>query len=188
MRIVNVPRVPLGHVPLDTALHRVFGEDTLRRMHGSSLKGGGAFREGRRSFSFKVAVDQVPTPIRRFFCGDQLRVTTRQTLQLKEDEYVVVNKLKLHFVGSEFFSIKPSFCLTKEQDGGVTLGGAVRHDAVLPPPLNGIAEEFMAMNTERELRALARTLYEAGALAFSPRPPTNGERGASAATPAAKKM
>lgn len=167
MKQLIVPRTRLrGQRDMNSALRAVFGPDMLRRVHGASTKVGD-FVDGKRSFKFAVSVDSVPPPIRKFFCGSELRVTTRQTLDQTTDpaKWTVTNKMKLHFVGSELFKLRPTFWLERDPDDGhVYLGGTVRHDAVLPPPLDGIAENFMMLNTRKELVHFATCLRDAGVL------------------------
>ncbi len=166
MKQLIVPRTRLrGQRDMATALHAVFGQAMLRRMHGPDTKASD-FVDGKRSFKFTVSVDSVPPPIRRFFCGNELRVTTRQIFdQTNPIKWTVTNRLKLHFVGSEFFKLRPTFWLERDpDDGNVYLGGMVRHDAVLPPPLDGIAENFMMLNTRKELMHFATCLRDAGLL------------------------
>lgn len=165
MKQLVLPRTRLrGQRDLPSALHAVFGPDMLRRVHGAGTKVG-EFVGGKRAFKFTVAVDNVPAPIRRFFCGSSLRVTTRQKLDQSEaTRWTVTNHMKLHFVGAEFFKLRPTFWLERDEDGGVSLGGTVRHDAILPPPLNGIAEGFMMLHSHKELRHFATCLHEAGVL------------------------
>lgn len=169
MKQLILPRTRLaGQRDMDGALHAVFGPGMLRKMHGPSTKAGTFDAHNKRVFKFTVAVDSVPLPIRKFFCGSQLGVTTRQTLERSADKFTITNRMKLHFVGAEFFKLRPVFWLEREQDGGVSLGGLVRHDAVLPPPLNGIAENFMMLNTRRELLHFAKCLHEEGLLEAEP--------------------
>lgn len=157
---------------LEGALHAVFGPRMLRKVHGASLRDAGPFdAEGRRAFRFAVQVGSVPRLIRRFFCGSELTVSARQTLDRADAaKWVVTNNLKMHFVGAQLFRLRPTFWLQRGEDGVVTLGGLVRHDAVLPPPLKGVAEGFMARNTQRELLHFASCLHEEGVIADLPRP------------------
>lgn len=147
-----MPDVDLGPLGLDAAFEAVFGAATLRAVHGPSLRGDLAFdARGQRRFQFDIDVSGHPAPVRAFFAGNTLGVTTRQrVLRPAPGRVQVDNRLKLHFVGSELFAVKPRFWL-QEAHGRVSLGGRVRHSAVLPPPLNGIAEEFMAANTRAQL-------------------------------------
>lgn len=170
MKQVLVPRTRLaGQRDFHGALNAVFGPAMLRRMHGPAVRVGAFDDRGHRTFKFVVPVDQVPAPIRTFFCGSQLGVTTRQALRKGVRAWTVTNSLKLHFVGSELFKIRPTFWLERDPaDGTIALSGCVRHDAVLPPPLCHIAEGFMALNSQRELLHFARCLHEAGLLEAVP--------------------
>ena len=166
MRVLVIPPVRIKRGSLDSAFDAVFGAAMLRRMHGADTQVG-PFDKNQRRFSFRVAVPEIPPQIRRFFCGKDLKVTTRQHLSITSTKWEVTNRLKLHFVGSEFFKLRPVFWLEhrpagEDQEDGVYLGGSVRHDAVLPPPLNGIAEAFMMASSEEELRRFGRCLAEAG--------------------------
>lgn len=155
---------------MEGALEAVFGVDVLRRVHGPSLRGEGPFdARGKRAFKFAVDVSAVPAPIRRFFCGKRMRITTRQTLAKKApDDWTITNALKMHFLGAELFKIRPQFWLREGTDGTVSLGGRVQHDARLPPPLCHIAEDFMALHTARELHRFAAHPREAGVLGPAP--------------------
>ncbi len=169
MKHLVLPRTRLaGQRDMDGALQAVFGPAMLRKMHGPGTKVGPFDAQGKRVFKFRVAVDSVPPPIRKFFCGSELGVTTRQTLERGADKCTVTNRMKLHFVGAEFFKLRPIFWLEREPDGGISLGGTVRHDAILPPPLNGIAENFMMLSSRKELMHFARCLHEEGLLEAEP--------------------
>lgn len=174
MKTLMLPRTRLAGVDgMEGALHAVFGPQMLRKMHGPATKVGHFDDRGDRRFKFRVKVDGVPPPIRRFFCGKELGITTRQHLDKTDDRWTVTNKMKLHFVGAEFFKLRPAFWLERDpaEPGAVFLGGTVRHDAVLPPPLNGIAENFMMLRSRVELMQFARCLAEEGLLAPEDLPP-----------------
>lgn len=168
MRQLVLPPVRVKRPSLDAAFDAVFGPAMLAQVHGPDTDVG-LFENNRRRFTFRVDVPEVPPAIRRFFCGKHLRVTTRQHLGIGPTRWQVTNRLKMHFVGSEFFKLRPVFWLEQRPavDGGhaeVYLGGAVRHDAVLPPPLNGIAEAFMMAGSEKQLRHFGRCLVQAGVI------------------------
>lgn len=165
MRQLVLSAVPVRRPCLQSAKEAVFGPEMLRRVHGPSLR----FQTGEdtahgRVFGFDVDVGDVPAPIRVFFCGKSLRVTTTQAVTETPSKIEVTNGLKLHFVGSELFKLRPSFWLERSPDGTVVLGGQVGHVAVLPPPLRGIAESFMLQNSERTLAHFGRCLAEAGVI------------------------
>lgn len=139
---------------LAQAFEAVFGEATLREVHGASLRAGAWAADGRRTLRFDVAVDGIPPEIRRFFCGRRMRVTTRQAVRRAADEWTVANSLKMHFLGAELFSIRPRFTL-RACGPTVELSGTVEHRARLPPPLGALAEELMARHSRREVDRFA---------------------------------
>lgn len=169
MKELVIPPTPLTKATMAEAFEAVFGVPMLRRVHGPDTAVTSFDAKGSRQFTFQVPVDNVPGPIRRFFCGSRLAVTTRQRLAKKTaDAWHVANRIKLHFVGAELFYLKPLFWLERGNDGVVRLGGRVRHSAILPPPLNSIAESFMMLNSEKELRHFGECLVEAGVVAPTP--------------------
>lgn len=164
MKVLTVPPIRLRLPPgegIEAAFKRVFGPDMLRKVHGPDTAVGD-FDKGKRTFRFTVKVDQVPPAIRQFFCGSEMGITTRQTLDATKTRWTITNRLKLHFVGAELFKLRPQFWLESAADGSVSLGGRVRHDAVLPPPLDGIAEGFMMINSQKELLHFAGCLHREG--------------------------
>lgn len=166
MRTLVLPGVRVNRSTLDAAFDAVFGIHMLRRVHGPSLTVGPfAHNNNTRTFKFHVDVTtEVPAVLRRFFCGKHLAVTTRQHLGITSSKWTVTNSLTLHFVGSELFTMHPLFWLETREDGGVYLGGTISHTARLPPPLNGIAEEFMKHHSEAELRRFGECLADAGVI------------------------
>lgn len=165
MRALDVPPLELRlDLDLPGALHAVFGADVLRRVHGADTVVPPFGADGRRAFDFHIGVASVPRALRPFFWGSRLRVSTRQELRREPYEYSVTNCVKMHFVGSELFRVQPTFQLRRDRRGGVTLRGAVRHTALLPWPLKGLAERFMAAHSERELLAYADALRDTGAV------------------------
>jgi hypothetical protein len=158
MKLLPIPLVSLGQIELDDAFQAVFGSDTLSKVHGPSLK----FTEwvdNQRTVKFSVDVDNIPLEVRRFFCGKRLRVTSKQN-KIKGDKYLEVhNRMKMHFLGSELFVIRPVFKLTYNEASGTTeVTGCVKHIARLPPPLNRIAEAFMMEHSRRELEKFSSVL------------------------------
>lgn len=103
-------------------------------------------------------MNNVPSEIKRFICGDTLKITNKQSRQYEGDTHIHVNnKLKMHFVGAEMFSVRPSFSL--EHEGGQTyIRGKIEHRARLPIPLNNICEQFMSMRSQHEIDYFATVL------------------------------
>lgn len=156
MKEVIIPPIPIGDMSLDEAFHKVFGEPTLQKVHGPTLKVSD-WKNKQRKVQFSLEVRQIPPEIRRFFCGDRFRITTRQTRIDMPAQIDVKNKIRMHFVGAEFFCVKPCFRL--QQHGCQTyISGRVEHHAILPPPLNIIAETFMAEQSKREMEHFGNVL------------------------------
>lgn len=164
MKVFVLPDVCLGRRTLQSALDSAFSTQILTAVHGPTLKlkGTGAFVDGSRSFAFSVDLPTVPPPLKVFFGGETLDVSVRQTVDTRDPAaWHVTNRLKLKCVGAELIKVRPSFVL-KETDGRVTLSARVRHDAVLPPPLDKIGEEFMMLSSARELHRFEAELRRAG--------------------------
>ncbi len=166
MKLFVLPDLCLGQRSMQSALDAAFSPAMLARVHGPSLQlaGPGGFdAAGRRNFRFSVDVTGVPPAIRGFIGGDRLDVSVRQTVDRRGPaDWRVSNRLRLKCVGAELIKVRPAFVLRQGGDGRVVLSASVRHDAVLPPPLNGIAEEFMMLNTAREMQRFEGELRAAG--------------------------
>ncbi len=160
MRSLDVPPLRLCADTVQGALDAVFSQRVLRRVHGPDLVAP-PFVDDGRTFTFGVDLRAVPRPLRCFFRGSRVQVTTRQEVRRDRRRATVTNHIKMHFVGSELFRVQPAFELC-QADGGVTLGGCVRHTALLPWPIKGVAERFMCAHSERELRRYAEVLRECG--------------------------
>jgi hypothetical protein len=69
--------------------------------------------------------------------------------------------MKMHFLCSELFKIRPKFELVaNETTGQVHISGRVEHHAILPPPLNSVAETFMAERSRQELANYASIVMQ----------------------------
>ncbi len=168
MKQLDVPPTRVNRRELHAAVDAVFGKRMLEKVHGTvEFQSEESFDLTRpvstRAFRFAVTVPRVPAPIRRFFCGDKLHVTTTQTATVCASRVQVVNELQLHFKGSRFFKLHPTFWL-EATDKGMALGGRVQHNAILFPPLNRIAEGFMMRSSERELLRFRACLAEDGVI------------------------
>lgn len=151
MRAVEVPpRLIAPGRGIRDSFDVVFGAHALQTMHGDSVRYG-EWNNDKRRVGFAVPVN-LPSEFKRFFCGDKLRITTHQERHWHPDgdRVDVKNRMRMHFVGAELFSVRPSFSLTQHPDG-THISCRVEHRARLPPPLNMLAEATMADHTRREL-------------------------------------
>lgn len=158
MKEVILPKTCIGRMPLHEAFEVVFGEETLKTIHGETLRVKPWNDKNARVMQFRIQMNNVPKEIKRFIRGDTLKITNKQTRQYEGDTHIHVhNKLKMHFLGAEMFSVRPSFSL--ERDGGRTyIQGKIEHRARLPIPLNNICEQFMSMRSQNEIDYFATVL------------------------------
>lgn len=152
MRTVHIDPTPIGQMPLQDAFDLFFCRSTLEKVHGPSLRLGDWKEDCTRTIKFDMDIKGIPKEVARIFCGDKVRFSIRQSRKDALNQIEIFNKLKPHFLGAEFISIRPSFKLThSEEDGTTYISGKVDNVARFPPPLNGIVEGFMAEQSVREL-------------------------------------
>ena len=158
MKEVLLPKTCLGRIHLHDAFEFVFGEQTLKIIHGDTWRVNPWKDNNTRTLQFRIQMNNVPSEIKRFICGDTLKITNKQSRQYEGDTHIHVNnKLRMHFVGAEMFSVRPSFSL--EHEGGQTyIRGKIEHRARLPIPLNNICEQFMSMRSQHEIDYFATVL------------------------------
>lgn len=150
MKEVHIEPKILGNFSLSQAFDLLFSIEMLKNIHGNSVKVS-EWKNDERIIKFSINIDTIPYEVRVFFCGDQLRITTRQR-RYKETEkrWIIENKMRMHFMFAELFQVHPTFIL-ETIDGITYLQVRVEHHAILPTPLNHVVETFMASQTEREL-------------------------------------
>ena len=148
MKIVKAGPIKLGSITYEEAYHKLFNENILEKKHGKIID----FRDTKdyRKFSFEIQVNNIPVELKRFFCGKNLKITTRQYLEKCPERWTISNKIKMHFIGAEFFKIKPFFYLEQKNDQ-LFFSAKVENHAIFPPGLSHIAEHFMCLQTEKEL-------------------------------------
>lgn len=153
MKLIQFGPVSLGKMSMQNGFEKMFGPETLFKVHGNDAKAT-PWNDNKRIVKFHVKMDDVPKELKRVMVRSRFQVTSKQEMETHETEINVRNSLKLHFIGAELFKIKPSFYLV-EKEGHLFAGGNVEHHAILPPPLNKIAEAFMCRHSQKELE-----LYE----------------------------
>ena len=164
MRLTTVPpTLVAGASTLPAAFERAFGVPTLRRLHGDAVDAT-PWRKSSRKVDFDMSVSGVPSECRRFFCGDRLRVSTTQTAAVHGEDAISVRvKMRMHFVGSELFIVRPRYRLVPAPGGvGVHLLAEVENHALLPPPLCNVVEAFMDASSRAQLQRLAADVETEG--------------------------
>ena len=151
MKIVKVDPINIGAITYEEAYKKLFNENILEKNHGSSFKILN-FCESKdyRKFSFEIQIHNVPMELKRFICGKNLKITTRQYLDKSPERWTISNRIKMHFIGAEFFKIKPFFYL-EQKNNQLFFSAKVENHAIFPPGLSHIAEHFMCLQTEKEL-------------------------------------
>ena len=158
MRVTVATPVNLGPVTMAAAFERVFGLQTLRRMHGDSFEAT-AWAAQSRTVKFEIRFDAVPPEVRRFFCGDRLRVRLHQRATVQDGSVSVRDKMRMHFVGSELFIVRPRHRIEARPEG-VFFTAEVENHAMLPPPLCNIVEAFMDASSRAQLERFSKILLE----------------------------
>ena len=91
MRVVELREEPIRGPPglgLQRAFDLVFGEPTLRLLHGDGLKDVSKWDDsGRRTLRFNMSVDEVPRELRTLFHGSNLRVTAKQQMHSHQSHH-----------------------------------------------------------------------------------------------------
>ena len=145
---------------LPVAFEHAFGSSTLRRLHGDTFTAS-PWHKNLRSCSFELAMPaHVPSEIRRIFCGNRLRVSVRDRVTCDPKVISVRSKMRMHFVGSELFIVRPRYRLEPSPCGGVLLHAEVENHALLPPPLCGMVEAFMDASARAQLLRFSRELLQ----------------------------
>ena len=167
MRTVVVDPVCLGKMSLPEAFAFAFDPDVSKRAYGSDTSVSD-WNEGRRNVQCFLAVN-LPNELKRFLRRDTVRISSCQTRiggGVKDDDggtadrIAVESMVRMHFWGARLFRTKPTVVLQTRGDGTVWLEGRSDNHAMLPPPLNGIAEACMARHSKENLERYQRCVLE----------------------------
>jgi len=158
MKESKIENIEIKSIDINNAFDNVFNQDTLYKLHGIEQIKISAWQNNQRIVKFRTKIDNIPLEVRRFFCGKELKVTNRQIITESTDTYINIrNKIRMHFLGAEIFHVKPYFYLQKIKDK-IYFSARIENHAILPPPLNSIAENFMAAKSQKELESFAEAL------------------------------
>lgn len=142
----------LGNISLNDAFDLVFGSETFNRVYPGEETQVAEWNNDERDSKFTIDLGRIPLEIRMFACERHMRVNCHQRRERKTDSIKVHTRFKMHFVGSELFSVRPTFTLSRDlDDGTINLGVRVEHRARLPIPFNEIVEVFMRSCSRTEL-------------------------------------
>lgn len=149
MKIVKAGPINIGPITYEQAYHKLFNENNLEKQHGKIID----FRDTKeyRKFSFEIQVNNIPAELKSFICGKNLKVTTRQYIEKYPERWTISNKIKMHFLGAEFFKVKPFFYLEQKNDQ-IFFSAKIENHAIFLPGLSHIAEHFMCLQAEKEIQ------------------------------------
>ena len=142
----------IGDVSLETAFGIVFGEETFKRVYPGEESEQSGWSNDERTSRFTIDLGRIPVELRMFACDRHMRVDCKQHRDRHSDVICVHTRFKMHFVGSELFSIRPTFTLIRDTtESNTFLKVRVEHRARLPLPFNEIVEAFMRGCSRKEL-------------------------------------
>lgn len=146
-------------MPIQRAFERVFEDHSvLEAVHGAGRWTASEWTSpGRvRDVCFDMAPVGIPPPVLKIIGNGKMSAKVRQAV-VKEspDSIIVKNSVRPQVVGAEFVRVRPTFSLTAlDDDARTEVSLSCDVCAILPPPLNGIAEQFMRNTSELSFRLL----------------------------------
>lgn len=146
---------------LDDAFDLVFNDrDTLDAVHGAGRWTATPWEDGRRDIRFEMHPGSIPPAILRMIGNGRMAARVRQTAVVKADEIVVSNRVRPCVVGAEFVRIRPTFTLSRVADKGTRVGMTCDVCAIMPPPFNGMIEDFMKRTADVSFSWLEAAISE----------------------------
>lgn len=132
-------------MPLPSAFELVFNSKELSAfMNSKNNYEASEWKNNKRKVQFEMQNCSIPQAILHFIGGGKIRVTAIQEKEEKQNGCIKVrNKLRPHVLGAEFIRIKPALTLTSIGANQTELNINCKTFAIMPPPLNGIFEDFM---------------------------------------------
>jgi len=158
MKELRVQDIYLGRTPtVEDTVSAAFDEETMKAVHGDEVRVQPWSQDRRRTLHINSPFPSgFPDPLRPFAGGEHLVMTVEQELTMDETDVMetvtVKNDVRMHIVGAELSQVQPKFRFTRHKKSGAVYGEAyVRVNAILPPPLDRIAEEFMIFKSGNEI-------------------------------------
>lgn len=160
MKEFTIPKIYLGNISLEDAFNKVFNPDTMKKIHGENMTITNWNNKNERTFKFNIDIPYVPKEIKMFFCGNNIKITTKQYRINNDNNIQVKNKTKLHILGAELVSVKPLFTIFNDNNNHACLSVNIEHHARFPPPLNSIIEGFMAETSKKSFKKFVDVINE----------------------------
>jgi len=159
MKQIVIDPIHIGKYPLDVVFEKVFGKKMLKKIHGESVESSDWDINNKRIIKFCVEFDEIPSELKDLLGNNKVNITSKQTRYIERNRVNVNNRITMNIMFSELFSIEPEFYIEATRDG-VYFSGRIQHNAVLPPPLNRIAESFMMERSQKEIEMYKKALLK----------------------------
>lgn len=159
MKQLDIDPIHIGKYPLDVVFEKVFGKKMLKKIHGESVESSDWDINNKRTIKFSVEFDEIPAELKDLLGDHKVNITSKQTRRIQTNRVNVNNRLTMNIMFSELFTIEPEFYIEQTRNG-VYFGGRIQHNALLPPPLNGIAENFMMERSQKEIEMYKKALLK----------------------------
>jgi hypothetical protein len=121
---------------------------TLDAVHGEGRWSATPWADGKRNIRFEMEPGNIPAPVLKIIGNGKMVADVRQTLSASPDEVVVKNRVRPKVVGAEFVRVRPTFTLTKLGLAATRVAVSCDVCAIIPPPFNGMVEDFMRRTAE----------------------------------------
>jgi len=147
-------------LPLDVSFARVFEDvDVLEAVHGKGRWSATPWKGDNREMVFELEPQGVPAPVLNIIGSGKMSAKVRQTKKVSEGVITVKNRVRPQIVGAELVRIRPTFVLRALDDVRTEVALSCDVCAILPPPFDRIAEEFMKNTSHASFKLLQAATY-----------------------------
>jgi len=136
----------LNNLTMKEAFELIFGENTLRKVHGVSLMIT-PWQNNKRKLDFYLQIDTIPKILKDMFCASGFHITCNQTLS---QDNIINNDIILHCIGSNLIRIISSFHL-QEITNKIYLSGNLKIYSNLFTPIDSLIESFIFEQCKKEI-------------------------------------
>ena len=140
---------------LGASFARVFEDaDVLEAVHGAGRWSATPWNGERRDMVFEMEPAGVPAAVLNIIGSGKMSAKVRQTKEVRDGVITVRNRVRPRIVGAELVRIRPTFTLRAIDDHRTEVSVSCDVCAILPPPFDGIVEEFMKKTSQVSFKLL----------------------------------
>ena len=145
---------------LEDTFDMVFNDtDTLDAVHGRGRYSVTPWSGDARNISCEMEPCGIPDVVLKVIGNGKMAASVKQTARRETDKITVTNRVRPRVLGAEFVRIRPTFTLSAVP-GGTSVRVSCDVCAILPCPLDGIAEDFMKKTSEVSFGWLQKSLQK----------------------------